>query len=70
MGGKRGNLLGVKRLQATEAVNEGGIDSVLHHLSPYTPRSMAALATRPSATMYAAVRQSSFRDCTTPRIVA
>jgi hypothetical protein len=67
---ERGNLLGVERLEATEAVNQSGIDDVLHRWFRYTPRNMAALATRPSATMYAAVRQSSFRDCTRPRIVA
>jgi hypothetical protein len=70
VGPERSDLFGVERLEATEAVNQGGIDGAIHKSSRYTPRSMAALATRPSATMYAAVRQPSFRDWTKPRIVA
>ena len=65
---KRGELLCIEGLETTEALNRCEIDN--HVFSPYTPRSIAAFATRPNATMYAAVRQPSFRDCTRSRIVA
>jgi hypothetical protein len=51
LGRERGDLFGVESLKATESVNESGIDGIVHKSSRYTPRSMAALATRPSATM-------------------